>query len=149
MADFRLFDGLKKSETARIFDVGVIWPVEEGRILFHKGDIGHEMYIVITGKVQIVDESLEGDARLADLGPGELFGEMAMFEKSHKRSATARAVENSQLLVLSEDMLVKFLEKKVPRRFLANIIAVLCQRLRVTNSMYLQSKYGSIDSSET
>lgn len=149
MAMFKLFDGLKKSETARIFDLGMIWPVEEGRILFHKGDIGHEMYVLLTGKIQIVDESLEGETRLAELRPGELFGEMAMFETSHTRSAAAVAMENSQLLVLSEDILAKFLEKKVPRKFLANIIAVLCQRLRVTNSMYLESKYGSTDSPET
>lgn len=143
MAEFKLFEGLKKSETAYIFDLGVIRPIEEGRELFHKGDAGHEMYVLLTGKIQIIDENLEGKELIAELKPGELFGEMAMFEKSHKRSATAVAVENSQLLVLSEETLMKFMEKKMPRKFLANIIAVLCQRLRVTNSMYLRSKYGA------
>jgi CRP-like cAMP-binding protein len=146
MPTFGVFEGLSKKETSRIFDVGVILPIEEGKILFHKGDIGHEMYLVLTGKIDIYDEydtgSKTGTERLAELRPGELFGEMAMFETSHKRSAHALASEPSQLLVLSEETINKFIEKKVPRRFLANIISLLCRRLRVTNSMYMRAKYG-------
>jgi CRP-like cAMP-binding protein len=67
---------------------------------------------------------------------------MAMFEKSCERSANAIVKESGQVLVLSEETLEKFIEKKVPRRFLSNIIGVLCSRLRLTNSMYLRSKHG-------
>ncbi|MBI4832188.1 MAG: cyclic nucleotide-binding domain-containing protein [Candidatus Lindowbacteria bacterium] len=78
---------------------------------------------------------------MAELGPGEIFGEMAMFEK-HTRSAHALAKEHSQVLVMSEEVLDKLLEKKIPKRFLANVIGVLCHRLRVTNNMYMRAKYG-------
>lgn len=142
MPVFKIFEGLSKSEIARIFDLGMIRPVEEGKILFHKGEIGQEMYILLTGFICIVDEDESGTTEIAELGAGELFGEMAMFEESHSRSASAIAREPSQVLVLSEETLSKFIEKKVPRRFLANIIAALCHRLRLTNSMYLRSKYG-------
>ena len=135
------FSGLKKSEINRIIDAGVVRMVEPGRLLFRKGDIGHEMFIVLTGTIEIIDEYDTKKKVLADLGPGEIFGEMAMFEK-RERSAHALAKERSQILVLSEEVLAKLLEKKIPRKFLANIIGVLCHRLRMTNSMYMRSKYG-------
>jgi len=61
---------------------------------------------------------------------------------SMNHSADALAREPSQILVLSEEILDKFLKRKVPRKFLANIIAVLCHRLRATNSMFMRAKYG-------
>ncbi len=141
MASFEIFQDLKKSEINRIVESGVIRTVEGGKMLFRKGDIGHEMFIILKGKVNIIDEIDEKKKILAELGAGEIFGEMAMFEK-HERSAHAMVKQKSQILVLSEDALVKLLEKKIPRKFLANVIAVLCQRLRVTNSMYMRAKYG-------
>ena len=142
MPVFEIFEGLSKSETARIFDLGALRPIEEGTILFHKGDVGHEMYVLLTGRMEIFDESKSGMTHIAELGPGELFGEMAMFEKSHERSAGAIAMEPSQVLILSEEILNKFIEKKAPRRFLSNTIGVLCHRLRLTNNMYMRSIYG-------
>lgn len=142
-----IFQDLKKSEINRIIDSGVIRAAEGGRVLFRKGDIGHEMFIILKGKVNIIDEIDDKKKILAELGAGEIFGEMAMFEK-RTRSAYAVVKETAQILVLSEDALVKLLEKKIPRKFLANVIAVLCHRLRVTNSMYMHAKYGTKQSKE-
>lgn len=142
MASYDIFQGLKKTEVTRIVDSGVIRTVDSGKMLFRKGDIGHEMFIVLKGKVQIVDEIEDKRKILAELGVGEIFGEMAMFEK-RPRSAHAVVKESSQILVLSEEVLIKLLEKKIPRKFLANVIGVLCHRLRVTNNMYMRAKYGA------
>jgi len=147
MSVFEIFRGLSKAETNRIFEMGAIRLIEEGKLLFRKGDIGHEMYVILTGRIDIIVEDYDsggtiGVSTLAELRAGELFGEMAMFEQSHERSADALAREPSQILVLSEELLDKFLRKKVPRKFLANIIAILCHRLRATNSMFMRAKYG-------
>ena len=136
-----VFRGLSKSDIKAVTDLGMIRSIDGGKLLFSKGDVGHEMYIVLTGKIQIIDEFDTHKKILAELSTGELFGEMAMFEK-HTRSAHALAKERSQILVLSEDVLTKLLEKKVPKGFLTNIITVLCHRLRLTNSMYMRAKYG-------
>ncbi|GAB4338630.1 MAG: hypothetical protein Kow0099_12900 [Candidatus Abyssubacteria bacterium] len=141
MAQFDVFRNLSKSEMKSILDFGVIRPVDSGKLLFRKGDVGHEMYIVLKGKIQIIDEYDTHRKILAELGPGEIFGEMAMFERS-TRSAHACAKENSQVLVLSEDVLKRLMEKKIPRQFLANVIEILCHRLRLTNVMYMRAKYG-------
>ena len=144
MASFDIFKDLKKSEINRIVDSGMISRLDGGKVIFRKGDIGHEMFIVLKGKIHIIDEMGEKRKILAELGAGEIFGEMAMFEK-RTRSAYAVTKEPSQVLALSEDVLTKLLEKKIPRKFLANVIGVLCHRLRVTNNMFMRAKYGSKD----
>lgn len=141
MAELDVFKGLSKSEMTRLLDLGVIKTVDKGKLLFRKGDVAHEMYILLKGKIDIIDEYETHKKILAGLGPGEIFGEMAMFEK-HVRSAHALAREPSQVLVLSEEVLSTMLEKKIPKAFLANIIAVLCRRLRLTNTLYMRAKYG-------
>lgn len=141
MAAYDIFKDLKKSEISRIVDSGMIRTIDAGKVLFRKGDIGHEMFIVLKGKVHIIDEMQDKKKILAELGTGEIFGEMAMFEQ-RTRSAHAVVKEPSQILVLSEDALVKLLEKKIPRKFLANVIAVLCHRLRITNNLFMRAKYG-------
>jgi CRP-like cAMP-binding protein len=140
MATFEIFEGLSKAEVARIFELGIIRPIQEGSVLFEKGDIGHEMYVVLTGRIGIQEKSTSEKPDIAELGPGDIFGEMAMFEKSHERSASAIVMEFSQVLILSEEALNKFIQKKVPRRFLTNIIAVLCHRLRFANRLLVHSE---------
>lgn len=144
MASLDIFQDLKKAEINRIVDAGLISRLDGGRVIFRKGDVGHEMFIVLKGKVQIIDEMGENKKILAELGTGEIFGEMAMFE-NRTRSAYAVTKEPSQVLVLSEEVLAKLLEKRIPRKFLANVIAVLCHRLRITNNMFMRAKYGSKD----
>ena len=142
MNTFRIFDGLTKSELNYVVDSGVICPLESGKVLFKKGEAGREMYVILTGKIDIVDEYNTYYNVLAELGPGEVFGEMAMFEKEHTRSAHALVKEPAQVLVLSEEKLNKLVDKKMPKQFLTNIIAMLCHRLRATNSLYMHAKYG-------
>jgi CRP-like cAMP-binding protein len=141
VADIDVFKGLAKSEISRIIELGMIRTIDRGKLLFRKGDVAHEMYIMLTGKIDIIDEYETHKKILAELGPGEIFGEMAMFEK-HVRSAHALVKDPSQILVLSEEVLTNMLEKKIPKAFLANIIAILCHRLRLTNTMYMRAKYG-------
>jgi len=142
MPIYRIFEGLSKPEINRIFDLGVIRPIPEGELIFRKGETGHEMYVILTGKIDIVDDLGENISLVAEMGPGEILGEMAIFEKSHKRSAHALARESSQVLVLSAKILNELLEQEIPKKFLINIIGLLCHRLRITNSMYMRSRYA-------
>ena len=70
-----------------------------GTVLFKEGDAGGEMFVLQTGKVRLT-RSLRGvEQMLADLGPGEFFGEMSIINEK-PRTATATAVVDSQLLAL-------------------------------------------------
>ena len=139
-AKFPIFKDLSKSEVEKIFDAGVVRALESGKLLFRKGEIGREMYIILKGKIHIVDEYGTYRKVIVKLGPGEFFGEMAMFENSHTRSTHALVKEPSQVLVLSEEILDKLIDRKMPKRFLRNIIGVLCRRLRANNGMYMRAK---------
>ena len=120
MPAFNIFEGLSKSQRDRVVGSGAIRPLARDKFLFRKRDEGREMYVVLTGKIQIVDEYGPEEKVLAELGPGEVFGEMAMFEKQHRRSAHARAKEPSQVLVISEEIMSRLLDKKMPEQFLTN-----------------------------
>ena len=66
--------------------------VSRSEVLFHEGDPGDRLYVIVEGKVKLGRAS--GDGRenlLAVLGPGEMFGELSLFDPG-PRNATATAV---------------------------------------------------------
>ena len=138
---FDVFKGLSGSDIDRIFEAGVIRSLEGGKVLFRKGDTGTEVYLVLKGKVQLVDEYDSHKKVLAELGPGEFFGEMSMVEKVHTHSLHAIVKRPSQLLVLTNHVLNKLIDDKLPKRFLKNIIGVLCNRIYANKNLYMRARY--------
>src|SRR3954451_14908513 len=74
--------------------------VADGDDIIRKGDVGHDMYIIQSGQVRISKRKTRGEVVLATLDKGDFFGEMSLLE-SLPREATARAVGEARLLVLS------------------------------------------------
>ncbi|MDP2133938.1 MAG: cyclic nucleotide-binding domain-containing protein [Sulfuritalea sp.] len=74
-----------------------------GEEIFCRGDVADRMYILQSGRVAIM---LDADGRriASTLGQGEAFGEMALFD-SQPRSATARVIEDAELLSLNREKL--------------------------------------------
>lgn len=102
-----------------------------GEILFHEGDPGDRLYVILDGKVKLGRAS--GDGRenlLAVLGPGEMFGELSLFDPG-PRNATATAVADTTLIGLGSDDLVAWLDGRpdVSRQ----LLRALARRLRRTN----------------
>jgi len=73
-----------------------------GEIIFHEGDSNQELYLIVSGKVDIVKHFGPTPHALATLQAGDFFGEMAIFE-DRTRSADAVGVEQGILLVLSPE----------------------------------------------
>jgi CRP/FNR family cyclic AMP-dependent transcriptional regulator len=75
---------------------------KDGAIIFDEGSAGDRAYIVRSGKVRIfrVDDARH-ETLLTALGPGEMFGEMSLFERK-PRSASAQAVGDTEVEVVSE-----------------------------------------------
>ena len=100
-----------------------------GTVIFSEGDLGNEMYIIKSGRVEIIREMGDGELVLANLEENEFFGEMALFGDS-KRTATVRAVDDSELLVVNKNMLdAQF--KKIPE-WLVTMIKTIAQRILKT-----------------
>jgi len=101
----------------------------KGEVLFKEGDPGDEIYIIKKGKIRIYKE-IEGEERtLAILKEGEIFGEMAVLD-GKPRSASAAAVENTVLEVLSKESIVSVINSHPMVKFL---IDTLIERLRTAD----------------
>jgi NADH dehydrogenase len=75
---------------------------EPGQAIVREGDVGQRLFIISEGEVDVVRAGNDGsEERLATLGPGQHFGEMAVFGRT-RRSATVRARTRVHLLSLGE-----------------------------------------------
>jgi len=102
-----------------------------GELLFHEGDPGDSLYVVLRGKIKLGRTSGDGRENLvAVLGPGEMFGELSLFDPG-PRSAGATALVDSTLLGLSSDELTPWLATRpdVARA----LLRAIARRLRRTN----------------
>lgn len=100
-------------------------------MIFREGEESHEAYFIVSGAVQIFTTSAGARRVLADLGPGEVFGEMGMVEES-PRSASAQALEDTELEVVTEETFEQELLQKPDR--LLRYLGTLFERLRRSNA---------------
>ena len=105
--------------------------LERGDILFREGDLGDRLYVIGEGKIKLGLTSVDGrENLLAVLGPGEMFGELSLFDPG-PRTATATAVAETQLIALGHDDLHTFLVGRPA--VAATLLGALARRLRRTN----------------
>ena len=77
--------------------------LSRGSSVFHEGDQGDQLYFIVSGKIKLGRSTPDGrENLLAVLGPGEIFGEMALFNPT-PRTATATAVSETRLAGLKHD----------------------------------------------
>jgi HEAT repeat protein len=99
--------------------------------IFHQGDPGGVLYVVVSGRVGIEQEKRKGSfARLATMGPHTYFGEMNLFDNS-PRSASAITLQDTLTLRLRREPLIA-LARQYPSLSL-ELINVLSARLRETS----------------
>ncbi|MEP7035089.1 MAG: Crp/Fnr family transcriptional regulator [Dermatophilaceae bacterium] len=105
--------------------------LERGEILFREGDQGDRLYVIGEGKIKLGLTSVDGrENLLAVLGPGEMFGELSLFDPG-PRTATATAVAETVLIALGHEDLDSFLVGRPA--VAAKLLAALARRLRRTN----------------
>ncbi|MFC1492730.1 Crp/Fnr family transcriptional regulator [candidate division KSB1 bacterium] len=112
----------------------VFW---EKDVIFHQGDPGHEMYVIITGLVRLTLNDAEGRSMvLKELGENEFFGEMCLFG-DHKRTATAVTLKNTSVHVINSDNMKDQLDK-LPEWFY-KIFKELISRIRKTDKKLIHT----------
>lgn len=103
----------------------------KGSVLFAEGDDGDHLYVVLDGKLKLGTSSGDGRENLLSiLGPGEMFGELSLFDPG-PRTSTATAVTDAKLLSLSHKDLIPWLA--LNPAVALQLLARLAQRLRRTN----------------
>ncbi len=124
----RIFNGLIPEEVEYILHHGKILVFREGETVFHEGQLGSNLFIVLSGKIAIYKKNKS----IATCTVGDAFGEMAVLNHE-PRTATAAAVKETKLFTLDEKQINEILEKHVAVRLLLNIIHVLSERLEDAN----------------
>jgi CRP/FNR family cyclic AMP-dependent transcriptional regulator len=97
--------------------------------LFREGDPGSHLFLIVTGQIKIARVAEGGsDVVFAIAGPGELFGELSLFEEDGERSADAQALEPTECLVVPRQPVLALLTAHP--RLLLRIVASLSAYVR-------------------
>ncbi len=103
----------------------------KGEVLFSEGEPGDRMYVIVDGKVKLGQTSGDGrESLLSILGPGEMFGELSLFDPG-LRTSTATALTDAIVLGLGNEQLRPWLTGRP--EVAAALLQALAQRLRRTN----------------
>ena len=99
-----------------------------GEPIFHVGDPGQSMMVILVGTVRVSLPGPRGKGViLADLGAGELLGEVALID-GRERSADVTALTKCELLVLERRDVVAFLEKRAD--VCLKLLELVCTKVR-------------------
>lgn len=139
-----VFSTLVPADLERIAELAVPRTFEPGQVVFREGDSSDTCYIVRTGHARAIRS--HGDGRtitLARFGPGDIFGELAMFE-DELRSATVEAVEPTEVVaLLGPDMRRLMVEHPgISQR----LVIALGRRLRESNERLSRQSFQTVQS---
>jgi CRP/FNR family transcriptional regulator len=139
-----LFAGLEEGELERFSHVAVPRSFPAGTRVFHEGDSSDACYIVREGSFRVTREHSDGRAiTLATLGPGEIFGELAMLD-GDKRSASAEALTDGELLALPAGDVLSLLARHP--EIAMKLVAGLVRRLRAANVRLSRQSFQTVPS---
>jgi CRP-like cAMP-binding protein len=126
-----LFAGISPQQGARLVRTMVPLHLTRGKVLFHEGDEADRLYLIEAGKMKL-GQGTDGrrETLLAVLGPGEIIGELTLFDPG-TRTATATAVTGVDLLELSHEAFIEWLSENPAAS--KHLLKALAQRLRRTN----------------
>jgi CRP/FNR family cyclic AMP-dependent transcriptional regulator len=138
------FSALADDDLARVAEVAVPRSFGGGEVVFHEGDQSNTCYVVRSGHARAVREHPDGRSlTLAHFGPGDIFGELAMFD-DESRSATVEALEPMEAIaILGGDM--RRLLREYPD-IAVKLIVALGRRLRETNERLARQSFQTVQS---
>ncbi len=120
--------------------------VPEGTLIMEEGELGNCAYLIQSGIVEVYTENEGRDIRLAKLELGQIFGEMALIF-DERRTASVRALEDCNLIVITRQSFQAKLEKTDPT--IAAIVKMLTQRVISANNTLVNKKSDTKDLLET
>jgi CRP/FNR family transcriptional regulator, cyclic AMP receptor protein len=139
-----LFSELSTAELERVAQVGIPRSFPRETRIFHEGDPGDACYIVREGSCRVTREHPDGRAiTLATLGPGAIFGELAMLD-GERRSASVEATENTELVALPASD-VRHLIREHPE-MAEKLVVALTRRLREANERISRQSFQTVPS---
>ncbi len=125
-----IFSSLDESEIDHLLQATTTKHLDAKETLFRKGDPGNQLYGILSGSLKVMATGSDGkDVVFTLMGPGEVIGEIAILD-SAMRSASAVAVEPTELLTLHKREFIPFLESHPHAAIrLAGVLAARVRRL--------------------
>lgn len=111
-------------------------PMPAGKTVFREGDEAYNAYFIEEGVVEVIVSRDGDDVVVAELGAGDIFGEMALLDNG-RRSATVRVKENAIVVVITKNDLDRKIAK-IQDRSVKALIKVLIKRLKQANEEQLE-----------
>ena len=139
-----VFSTLVAEDLQRIAQFAVPREFEPGEVVFREGDASDTCYVVRDGRARALRTHTDGRTlTLATFGPGDIFGELALFE-DERRSATVEAIEQTgAVAVLGPDMRRLMAEHA---EISSRLVIALGRRLRETNERLSRQSFQTVQS---
>lgn len=130
------FSGLDDKILNKISDACIVRQFTKNETIVRQGEMGLGLYIIARGRVKVDREQGGARTQVAELGPEQFFGDMALLDNK-PRSATVTGLEDAECLLLTRDSFVKLMNKypEIPIR----MAKVLAERLREANAKIVAS----------
>lgn len=141
-----LFAGLEDEDLESLISVANRRKYPKDGVIFFEHDLGDALFMILAGRVKVTILSDDGrEIILAMLSDGDFFGEMSLLD-NEPRSATAIALQETEMVVLHQRDFLSIVEKRP--RVLINLLSVLSSRLRKANqqigNLALHDVYGRV-----
>jgi CRP/FNR family transcriptional regulator, cyclic AMP receptor protein len=139
-----VFQELAVEDLRRVAEVTVPRSYAAGEVVFREGDDSDTCYVVRSGHARAIREHSDGrQITLATFGPGDIFGELAMFD-DERRSATVEAADDLHVLgILGPDM--RGLMRRYPD-IAVKLVISLGRRLRAANERLARQSFQTVQS---
>jgi CRP-like cAMP-binding protein len=139
-----VFSTLTPEELERVVAVAVPRRFDAAEVVFREGDQSDTCYIVHSGRARALREHQDGRSiTLATFGPGDIFGELAMFD-DERRSATVEAIEGTEAIAILGDDMRRLL--RLHPEIAIKLLAALGRRLRETNERLARQSFQTVQS---
>src|SRR5215813_5556959 len=136
-----VFAELAPEDLRRVADVAILRRFAAQQVIFREGDSSDTCYIVRSGHARAVREHVDGRTiTLAHFGPGDIFGELAMFD-DEKRSATVETLDAVEAVAIAGSDMRRLLRQH--NDISAKLVTVLARRLRDANERLLRQTMQS------
>ncbi|ABI68899.1 DUF2225 domain-containing protein [Syntrophomonas wolfei] len=130
-------------DIAALAKLGGVKKYNADEIFFNAGDPGHEMYIILKGRVGVYITSIDGfPIMITELVSGDFFGEMSLLE-DQPRSATIGAIEDTIVLVINESNFEQVIAQQPSLAY--RIMKGMSSRVRQLNEDLAQLKRGKVE----
>src|SRR3954466_6584625 len=139
-----VFEALGPEDLRRVADVAVPRRFAAGQVIFREGDSSDTCYVVRTGHTRALRENTDGRMiALAHFGPGDIFGELAMFD-DERRSATVETLDAVQSIAVAGSDMRRLLRQHPD--IAVKLLVGVARRLREANERLTRQSFQTVQS---